>query len=1404
MTNKSLVLTNQKFSKRNFCDVVEFLIPKYYILEDRKQFTDKVDAFDSVINSHLKLASDLKNILNLPEGIAFNDLSSLVGIYPLFDVKNKLTFIDNFKFEKSVLFPLNYSFRDFSTSSQFALFLEQKLIPDLNASRSTASSVDYFVNNLGWFYLLATSSTSQSFEPSSFVASYLVDKLYNKNEPLTTADGINALTDYVWYNDLNYLPEEFTAGVSEYTSGTQQLGKLHTVNSILYSDDFINRHDSYIEDAFSYYESVGGYIEDLSNNGAFWRLVKAFSFSFADRQNEANKLSTLYDLQDCPDEYLPELANIIGWKLLGYDRNKWRLQLANAVAVYRRAGTKQSIQVALDNIFGIGGINLENSNIMELWESYIPYMILYALSTESPYFVNYTTLTREVADSLGIDNYDIQNFDNNIRAGVDKILLTLFEEFPDHFKLAGVPYPVDSDNFIFNYRGKTNVIPPFEEIPYYVSCEVTPKFLEVLRELLLCFGVSRSFADALFEYIRLNTYDDLSDIAVNNSWLMFTSSMSFPPNWDDILPDNTNIRFPQSAQPDLRTRSTIRNNSSSNLASLWCGKSSHFQIDLSATNYDFEKTLFTPDSKYALITTARLINEFSPAHAIPVINVHAGSIEDTYPDPLENIINEIERSPQEYPGFTNNYQNIAVNFFGEFTEFSSLGRQRADTLFPASAGPDIADPNPLTPQLGLYESNFKGPSFNNSEPSLTGIPRITARRRSFKNALNFDYFFDRTGFNAPSPRVGDPGLNPEEDAKLVAKGFVPSSFEFVDFSGTTCSGLLSSMPEPFKVCPSGKFFNGYYLSSTINYRGPTERPLNELGSYAFEDRGQLDQFLYLIYRIEQRKLEKEVYDDLINNQQNYYNETNYWLNVSASELNKKLSCNQSFLSSVDNYLNYPLGRKIHKLYYEYTSGFNYHPLTRVKNTENTADILKHCFGSIIKNSDFQDRSTYGNTFYTSAANTVNALTLDSLPFAPGTYSNFDTLSTTASDFVIAKNSRASATRELVNSSIIDGVDLIQTSAVSPLNEFTIYDLASYDEDAYIKDNVFIKLRSINGLPRLRFHVSGTDLAETFGTFRDSNFLTPNHKFKFTVKGLASVNNGQELISDAQIGIWIHTKSKPGGSSYHFNNQGEWVEINRNDITIEKIVSELCHKQSFEVKSITTANETGTRVVRCLNRDIDIESDDPILTDPIGLFSDEYFSEVSVEFDTTFGCGSTQTLNLHDYDQHYIIEVFMIPDRRNDNRFILIDDVSLVDETLRDYTRLPSGGDRIDPLGINFCNESFMDLSEDDIRIILQTFSRFSSRNDTHGFLTKNNAGRFTEHYNNGGSRLSYRDSEELYNVNLANRPNGLFTTIDLSNPGPEILSGRLLSPSEEVAVAIETVPLEGEDPFKDVKFGFWI
>ena len=355
----------------------------------------------------------------------------------------------------------------------------------------------------------------------------------------------------------------------------------------------------------------------------------------------------------------------------------------------------------------------------------------------------------------------------------------------------------------------------------------------------------------------------------------------------------------------------------------------------------------------------------------------------------------------------------------------------------------------------------------------------------------------------------------------------------------------------------------------------------------------------------------------------------------------------------------------------------------------------------------------------------------------------------------------------------------------------------------IRDNVFLKLRSVNGLPRLRFHVSGSDFTDPSGTFRQNTFLSPNHKFKLSLKGLASLNDGT-VLTDAEIGVWIHTELE-GTDSYHYDLSGNWVKLNKNKVTVDKILRDLAHRASFDTQGYTKADELGAKVFRCLRADNDPESELSNFNDSVALFEEKYFSEVSFEFDTFTGCGSLQTSSLHNPNQHYVIEVFMIPKRENLNQFILLDDISLRDETLWDYTRIELAGALLGPLFDRYCDPVLMDLTEPDVRTIIKTFARFAGKDRSEGFLSRYAEKSSNVHGLGGGNRDSYRDLIQMTGVVESQiNSNGQITLIDIKDfDSQDFLEGGY-SPAQEVAEAIDTVPVEGESALDEIEFGFWI
>ena len=57
-------------------------------------------------------------------------------------------------------------------------------------------------------------------------------------------------------------------------------------------------------------------------------------------------MDELFDVEKCPDKYLPFLASTVNWTLIGTDSNSWRQQIKAAPLLYKIKGTKRSIVLA--------------------------------------------------------------------------------------------------------------------------------------------------------------------------------------------------------------------------------------------------------------------------------------------------------------------------------------------------------------------------------------------------------------------------------------------------------------------------------------------------------------------------------------------------------------------------------------------------------------------------------------------------------------------------------------------------------------------------------------------------------------------------------------------------------------------------------------------------------------------------------------------------------------------------------------------------------------------------------------------------------------------------------------------------------------------------------------------------
>ena len=464
----------RKYSKTNLVELIEIITPEIYQTEDLKLSGTEVNPLSQVINSHLNVANNISTVIPLSavQNTQTSTLNSITGIAQYFVKQNRLTNISPFDFESKILLPLSSTLANFDTSAEFNTYLSGTLLPmiipaagvqnQLNANITTLSSLtnstdpssvhNYLVDALGWMYFLNTSADGGlSYSPSSFVLDSL-NSLYLGNS-LETIDGIKGLVEYLWRNNEtcsfgSYIPADFVSGVADgivdsssgvlptYTSGTQKLEALQTLVDVVYSPLYIDEQDYTVKDAFTSYIDANIQLDNRSPKGPYRKFLNLLGYSTADISDQIENIELIYDIENVKAEHLIYIADLIGFKLRGNSASKWRHQLRIAMDLYKSKGTLRSIQVAInalitDSVFDLSG------KVEELWESYLPFLIWYALGTESPEFKDLTTWTLGRAEEAGVYSYSTSSLEENLKMVVDSILFDLYKAFPENFTFHG-------------------------------------------------------------------------------------------------------------------------------------------------------------------------------------------------------------------------------------------------------------------------------------------------------------------------------------------------------------------------------------------------------------------------------------------------------------------------------------------------------------------------------------------------------------------------------------------------------------------------------------------------------------------------------------------------------------------------------------------------------------------------------------------------------------------------------------------------------------------------------------------------------------------------------------------------------------------------------------------------------
>ena len=1295
-------LRNQNYFKPNYFEAIKYILPSYLYEDDVDGTPKEDDVVDVIINSHLDIASDFSSILNVSAvvGSVYDTIDTLEGIAPFFVKQNELTNITTQEFENEVLSYFNRTFKSFENSLEFETFVSGTLLPAITlnnpdtsyfGSIGDSSSIhNYLINKLSWMYFLNTDGTT--YDPSSYVQGLLVSSLY-EGTPVKINDGIKGLCEHVWRNGLtDYYPSAlFAPGTEYHLSGSQQLEKLQTWVDVIYSPLHTDRSDFTIRDKFETFMENSLQFADPVESGPFARLIRALSFLAFDINNQTEQIATLYDIEDCPDEFLPLIAQLIGWDLYGSDPNRWRLQLRNAVSIYKAIGTKRSIQGTVNAVFPKDQFPIE-SRLAELWESYVPYLIYYALATESPYFKSFQTWNPSLASEMGVEGYSTSSMDDNIRLAVDRIIFETLVEFPDNFPINTW---LKTTGAIFNYRGRDFSIPPFEEYPYYVNVELSPAMITFIADRLACFGVRQQFALDVSSYVTDAAWADV-DEPRSGSWLLFTSGYNSPPNLDTIILNLNDTRF--------------------DYASLWSGKSSHFKLVLDASEFDFTKTgLNDMDSQDAIEMLAKAIRNSAPAHSIPLLSLELSDQADSLSMSGNNLpLVALDKIEVDVGAGRNNFAS-GINFNTYKRGINPTGNVigRSSTFSVVSE------------------------EFQNSVVTAD-LPRNTARRRSFEKVMPFAGYYDRTGFNMPV------GFDMSESLDGLPLGLVPSSLTYTPVSShinlpaiwAQCEGLASN-----------NSYYGYDVSNTQNVRSAYSTFSDNLDRTT--DRGQLPGIYAAMHRIGENAKYLSTYlasgpleiqrqlgeateastvgylEDLLTNQ------TSGVLQAYTNGLNNSAVAGYTFPESTSDFYNFEFGRDLHRLYHEYKNNFQWHRLSPDVQEQAGANIFSHTFGPILYNHDFDTLGVLTGVVASSFAS-PEKITVISSPFTGA--ASFEATSATPSSMYLG-------TFERVTSGILKGVELVLTSGTEDDSSFSILKVpgsqkASY-EDPFLFDRTLVLMRSgVGAATRIRFDLSKYEADSTHPI--SNNFLSPEHAYKIGLTSLISRDSGT-TVGGRSVNVWIHTKPE-SGKMWSFTPSGKWIQHDQL-ASRSNVLTEYAHSVAYPLKENDPQSTNSTTNFECLDQ-VGSNRSSPV----IGL-GEEDFNLAEFKFDTRnreirlprdYQAAHGQ---LHRLDQEYVIEVLPSPGLQPDE-FMLVDSVTVQDMTLKNLSEIFAAGTLSNPLcHLSYlkygCEEYRVELSKQDLFDVLKHFNNIAGKNAVNGLASRDANITAAIMGPEGGSRIGY-------------------------------------------------------------------
>lgn len=874
----------QEHFKANYIEIIKRIVPDYYEETEYNLFGQEEDLQYRVLGSILYLANNVSSLIGRPTtyNLQVSSFSGNESYVPYFVPFNNLTDVSPTTYETYVLKPLGKTFGSFTSKGEFSDFLLTSALPHTEFNRisahfaqqfsatvdpniTTASSVsNTLIDKLGWAYLLNTSGSivdSNSVGVSSFLYSSIMDNIYY-GKRLKTSDGVKNLFKWMYTNAKgggsdwstvtnSFLPIPFSSPSSTYTSalgkpvnfyasGGQLVSALETLVGVWVNEDDPN--SLYFRDIVNA-SLLGFNVNRMENAGPMSKMLKALAYGFYDVQTSVRDIQYLLDIEQCPEEFLQYLGRYLGWTFFSDDPDKWRDQLRQAIYLYKAKGTKRAIANAINMVIPSSVYNpvAPVSGLQELWESYVPNLLYYAIKTETligrdnqEYLKFKQGWNQALASSgipMAVTNYDPTDPDKNIRFAVDAVLELLNEEY-GYLDIGGIPYK-ETDFWKaqeargdeqqryrgYQYRDATLRIPPWEESRFYQNCAVGPNmdmFIRSVSSILSreydragC-GVTPSAANTVAKYISssvsIKNQDGILEPGwgANNAFKFMTSSLQLPYNYKEVIKEG-----------DLESMSVF---------DYWNSKSSEVHSKLHLSSIDFSSNDFTDLSKTkmgrkGIPAVVEVFRQFAPFHTLNKVFVGSSITDDywgTRYGPASSVNAQTPWSGVMDLEIVNTIQSDMDQLHSTFSVSAFPGAWKSNGsfsgvgVFPSVWSPQngrflpsatLHSTRGTTPQGYFWSGGVSGSTGGPINPAPKGNKAVIARRTAGRRRdLKYKYIGwsqNRKGLNQPiatdwfgmsggtvQPVLKNRGLNLPA---FVPKGFNFSSQGFVDTSGSLSS-----------------------------------------------------------------------------------------------------------------------------------------------------------------------------------------------------------------------------------------------------------------------------------------------------------------------------------------------------------------------------------------------------------------------------------------------------------------------------------------------------------------------------------------------------------------------------------------------------------------------------------------